>query len=348
MVILLALTAAVLYGSGDFLGGTASRGAHVLSVLLLASPAGAVVVLIAALVSGQPVNTGGLAWGAAAGAVGGTGLVIFFAGLAAGPMNVVAPVSGLVSTILPVGVALADGERPHALVYAGAAACLVAIVLASAGPGEAASEGRQAGQRGAGDHGAGDHGAGDHGAGDHGAGDHGAGGPAAGQLGRARAVGCGVLSGAAFGAFFLFLHDGTGGTGSGALWPIVAARLVEVVVVAIAAVAVRPGRLPSSAGAAGSAGRAGRAGWAGWAGWAGRINSRLALAAAGSGAIDAIANICYVAAARAGMLGLAVLLTSLYPGVTVLLARLVLGERLRPVQQAGLGLAALGIVLVAV
>ncbi len=185
MVILLALTAAVLYGSGDFLGGTASRGAHVLSVLLLASPAGAVVVLIAALVSGQPVNTGGLAWGAAAGAVGGTGLVIFFAGLAAGPMNVVAPVSGLVSTILPVGVALAGGERPHALVYAGAAACLVAIVLASAGPGEAASEGRQAEQRGAGDHGAGDHGAGDHGAGDHGAGDHGAGDHGAGTTGLA-------------------------------------------------------------------------------------------------------------------------------------------------------------------
>ncbi len=111
---------------------------------------------------------------------------------------------------------------------------------------------------------------------------------------------------------------------------------------AIAAVAVRPGRLPSSAGAAGSA-----AGGLGGLG-GGRIDSRLALAAAGSGAIDAIANICYVAAARAGMLGLAVVLTSLYPGVTVLLARLVLGERLRPVQQAGLGLAALGIVLVAV
>jgi drug/metabolite transporter (DMT)-like permease len=56
-----------------------------------------------------------------------------------------------------------------------------------------------------------------------------------------------------------------------------------------------------------------------------------------------------VAAARIGELavGLAVVLTSLYPGVTVLLARVVLGERLRWVQRAGLGLAAIGILLVA-
>jgi EamA domain-containing membrane protein RarD len=36
---------------------------------------------------------------------------------------------------------------------------------------------------------------------------------------------------------------------------------------------------------------------------------------------------------------------SLEKTVTVLLARVVLGERLRPVQQAGLGLAAIGIIL---
>jgi uncharacterized membrane protein len=48
------------------------------------------------------------------------------------------------------------------------------------------------------------------------------------------------------------------------------------------------------------------------------------------------------------MFGLAVVLASLYPGVTVLLARAVLGERLRWVQRVGLGLAALGIILVAV
>jgi drug/metabolite transporter (DMT)-like permease len=73
----------------------------------------------------------------------------------------------------------------------------------------------------------------------------------------------------------------------------------------------------------------------------------LLLTAAGAGVIDVAANICYVAATRTGMFGLAVVLASLYPGVTVLLARVVLGERLRWVQRAGLGLAAIGILLVA-
>ncbi len=74
---------------------------------------------------------------------------------------------------------------------------------------------------------------------------------------------------------------------------------------------------------------------------------RLLLAAAAAGGIDVVANICYVAATRTGMFGLAVVLASLYPGITVLLARVVLGEQLRPVQRAGLGLAAIGILLVA-
>ena len=59
-----------------------------------------------------PASLAGLAWGISAGLTGGLGLIIFYIGLATGPMSVVAPVSGLVSTILPVAVALAEGERP--------------------------------------------------------------------------------------------------------------------------------------------------------------------------------------------------------------------------------------------
>jgi drug/metabolite transporter (DMT)-like permease len=73
---------------------------------------------------------------------------------------------------------------------------------------------------------------------------------------------------------------------------------------------------------------------------------RLLLAAAGAGAIDVIANVSYVAAARTRPFGLAVVLASLYPGITVLLARMILDERLRWVQRAGLGLAAIGIIFV--
>jgi len=62
--------------------------------------------------------------------------------------------------------------------------------------------------------------------------------------------------------------------------------------------------------------------------------------------LDAAANVCYIVATRSGLFGLAVVLTSLYPGITVLLARVSLGERLSPAQKAGLLLAGLGVVLV--
>jgi drug/metabolite transporter (DMT)-like permease len=103
---------------------------------------------------------------------------------------------------------------------------------------------------------------------------------------------------------------------------VAAARIGELAVVLAAAAVLRRGLRVRSAGA-----------------W------RL-LAAAGVGLIDVVANICYVAATRTGMFGLAVVLASLYPGITVLLARVVLGERLRWVQRAGLGLAVIGILLV--
>ncbi len=79
-----------------------------------------------------------------------------------------------------------------------------------------------------------------------------------------------------------------------------------------------------------------------------RAAGRISLAAVSAGVIDVVANLCYVAATRTGAFGLAVVLSSLYPGVTVLLARVVLGERLRAVQRLGLALAAVGILLVTI
>jgi drug/metabolite transporter (DMT)-like permease len=198
-------------------------------------------------------------------------------------MSVVAPVSGLVSTVLPVAVALSEGERPGAAVYAGALLCLVAIVLASSAGGSTAA-------------------------------------PRRGRLGQGRAIAYGMASGASFGLFFLLIRNAGQ---SGAFWPVAAGRIGELVVILITAAVLRRSLLPRGA------------------------NGRILLAAAGAGVIDAAANICYVAATRTGMFGLAVVLASLYPGITVLLARVVLGERLRWAQRAGLTLAAIGILLVA-
>jgi drug/metabolite transporter (DMT)-like permease len=288
MVVLLGLAAAVLYGGGDFLGGMATRRAHVLTVLTMVETAGVIVALAAAVLSGGPASLPGLAWGFGAGAIGGLGLIVFYAGLAAGPMSVVAPVSGLVATVLPVAVALAEGEHPGAGVYAGALLCLVAIVLASAAPG---TDRKTSGTI-------------------------------------ARAIGYGTASGIAFGLFFLLIRNAGE---SGEVWPVAAGRIGELAAVLAAAAVLRPGLRNDVRN-----------------GVRNGITGGVPLAAVSAGVIDVIANLCYVAATRTGSFGLAVVLASLYPGVTVLLARVVLGERLRWIQRVGLGLAAFGVILVTI
>ncbi len=64
------------------------------------------------------------------------------------------------------------------------------------------------------------------------------------------------------------------------------------------------------------------------------------------GALDILANVLYLLATRLGMLTIAATLTSLYPASTILLARLVLGERLRRIQITGLACAGVGVALI--
>jgi drug/metabolite transporter (DMT)-like permease len=300
VVTILALAAALLYGTADFLGGVASRRASVFAVLALTVPAGAVVMLLVALLGqvpaiggllghgglGSPASMGdwsAVGWAAASGVCGAAGLVAFYAGFASAPISVVAPVAALASAVLPVGVAIVGGERPAATVIAGGLICLVAVVLVSAQPA-----------------------------------DH-SGGRRLVTPGRLRALGYGAAAGAGFGLFFIFLKNAGQ---SGVLWPVAISRSAGTVVAFGIALATRT-RPP----------------------WGRGGITAIALI---SGAIDAAANVCYVLATRAGLFGLAVVITSLYPGMTVLLARVLLGERMRWLQRAGLLLAAVGVVLVTV
>lgn len=72
----------------------------------------------------------------------------------------------------------------------------------------------------------------------------------------------------------------------------------------------------------------------------------VALAAA-AGTLDSLANLAFLLAARSGDLAIVSVVTALYPAATVLLARVVLAERLHRGQFAGLGTAAFAIGLLA-
>ena len=136
MSVLLALVGALSYGISDFVGGLASRRQPALRVLLLSYPVG--VLLMAALLPVVPghLDAATLAWSAAAGVAGATGVVLLYIGLAVGPMGVVAPLTAVASAVVPVAVGIALGERPPLLAYGGVALALLGVVLVSRGPAE--------------------------------------------------------------------------------------------------------------------------------------------------------------------------------------------------------------------
>jgi uncharacterized membrane protein len=62
---------------------------------------------------------------------------------------------------------------------------------------------------------------------------------------------------------------------------------------------------------------------------------------------DVVANLTFAVATTIGMMSIVAVLGTLYPVVTVILGRIVLGERLVTVQKVGVGVAMGGVVLLA-
>jgi uncharacterized membrane protein len=75
---------------------------------------------------------------------------------------------------------------------------------------------------------------------------------------------------------------------------------------------------------------------------------RARLLAAITGLAGASGTILFFLATHQGFLAITAVLTSLYPAVTIVLARTVLGERLTALRLAGLGLAGVCVSLIAV
>ena len=74
------------------------------------------------------------AWSLGSGVAVGVGLAFFYSALAIGQISVIAPVTALVGTVLPVGVGLARDERPGTLALIGIGAAVVAVAIVSVAP----------------------------------------------------------------------------------------------------------------------------------------------------------------------------------------------------------------------
>ncbi|WP_030747768.1 EamA family transporter [Streptomyces sp. NRRL S-31] len=135
IALLLALGSSLAYGCADFLGGLGARKAHVLRTVMVAAPASLAVELLLWPLLGASFDPAALGWGAASGVASAAAFALLYKTLAIGPMNVLSPMTALVSAALPVAVGLFQGEHLGVAGLLGLPLALVAVVLVSAGHG---------------------------------------------------------------------------------------------------------------------------------------------------------------------------------------------------------------------
>lgn len=291
MTAVLALLASLVWGGSDFVGGLLSRRVRPLVVVGGAQLIGAATLApIAVATGGFSSGLGYLGWAAAAGLAGLVGLLAYYAALSTGTMGIVAPIAGA-GAVVPVIVGLAGGDNPSPWQFAGIAAAVGGVVLAS-GP-ELTGSGR----------------------------------------GGRRPLVLAVVAAAAFGLVYTFIDRGAQHS---VLMTLLAMRLAGVVVVSCIA-AMAAGAATRRAGPESVRQRLGRI----WPGWS------LVGVIAAVGWADAAANGLFGLASRRGLVSVVAVLASLYPAVTVVLARVFDHERMRRIQSAGVALALLGVVLLA-
>lgn len=301
----LSLTGALVYGAADFIGGLAAKRMSAVLVTAIAAVAGLTVMLVALPVLGGEWSTADLAWGAGSGLVGAVAIALLYASLANGPMSILSPLTALMSAVTPMlWGTLVGSERFGPLGVWGLGLALVAVVLVGFVP-----------ERGA-------------------------------VRPSTRGILLAIGSGLAIGTYYIVISHTSDESG---VVPLVANRVVaaSVLFLAVGVLAVagraRAATVPVSVG--GGDAPTDAAGPAADAmpspdgpGRRSPLTTAVALALA-CGVLDAVANVLLLLGIRAGDLAVAAVLGAMYPAGTVLLAAIVLRERIAPVQWVGLVLA---------
>jgi len=330
LAIVLALASAIGYGSSDFAAGLASRNAGVVQVTLLASAVSAVVVAAALpFAAAHPPGAGALAWGAAAGLGGTMGALALYFGFQHAAFSVAGPISAVGAAGFSVLAGLLFGERPTALALTGIVLALPAIVGVSASAASASAASAIVGVSASAVSASAASASAASASRERSQPEGMAGLPAAARPATAAArpataaarpatgVAAGLIAGACFALLFIGLNRA--GSSSG-LWPVAATQIAELAAALGVAAITRNVRLP---------------------------DARPRLLALITGATGAAGTILYFFATHEGLLAVTAVLTSLYPAVTIVLARTLLGERLTALRLAGLILAAACVALIA-
>jgi drug/metabolite transporter (DMT)-like permease len=270
---IVALFSAIVWGSGDFVGGLASRNRNQFQALALVAVAGMVSLLVAMLIRSEAwPDIVSLQWSCAAGISGAIGMAALYQGLATSQAALVAPTGAVVSVVFPVIVGTILHGAPTLEKWIGMAAGMAGIWLVTKGQGSSRD---------------------------------------------ARGLGLAILAGFGFGGFFFCIVQ----TDSSYVFsPLVIAKL-SAILFAIIVLLLRRTRLPSIRG------------------------NGLALLA---GSLDAGGNALYLLAARLTRPELAVVISSMAPVMTVILAALVSKQTISAYQKMGVVLCLVAIALILV
>jgi drug/metabolite transporter (DMT)-like permease len=305
---IIGLTGALIFGAADFLGGLASKRISPIRVTAVAAVAGLVGLLLVLAFGFGAWSAEAVLWGALSGVTGALAISLLYACLAIGPMSILSPLTAVVSAIVPMTWGLLGGERLGVVGYLALGLALVAVVLVGFVP----------------------------------------------EKGAVRPSLKGILmaigSGAMIGAFMILIDQTPDDSGVvplvmnravnatlmfatvGVLWLVgrrgARTRVLESVEEDAAHVlhqATPHDSAPISTG------------------WKPGL-----LLAVACGVVDAFANGLLLIGIRIGDLSVMSVLTAMYPAGTILLAALVLRERIAPVQWVGLALALVAAAMLAI
>ncbi len=267
------LASAVAWGFGDFGGGLLTRRTALFGVVLVSQLVGMGLAVVLTLLRGEttpsPLDLG---WSVLGGVAGATGISALYQALAVGRMGIVAPVTGVIAAIIPVGAGIVLEGVPPPLVLAGILLAIVAVVLVSR------SDSGDGGRSG---------------------------------------LGLALLAGLGIGALSVCISQISDGHVFGPLVVIRATQAVFIVGVILLT----------------------RSAW--------RVERSLLPATAAVGVLDMAGNGMFILAVQSGALAVAAVLSSLYPVTTVILATVVLRERITRSHAVGIVLAAVAVAAIA-